>query len=132
MAPELLCARPFNRSVDVFALGVVCWETLARAIPWAGAAPAVIKDAVCSGMRPRLASLPPDTPPTLPPLIAAMWDGDGSKRPEATAVVAALSAALDATLAGGAGGGSGGAGSGGDALDALAKVAAGGGKGGKR
>ena len=36
MAPELLHSRAFNKSVDVYAFGVLLWEMLALEIPYSG------------------------------------------------------------------------------------------------
>jgi serine/threonine protein kinase len=34
MAPELFEGKPFNKSVDTFALGIIMWEIFARDQPW--------------------------------------------------------------------------------------------------
>eukprot|EP01047_Picozoa_sp_COSAG01_P016719 COSAG01_NODE_864_length_13055_cov_18.442498_8_plen_180_part_00 len=36
MAPEVLCAQPYGLKADVYSFGVIVWEALARAVPWAG------------------------------------------------------------------------------------------------
>lgn len=141
MAPELWGARTFSKSVDVFAFGIMLWELVARAVPFAGWRPADIRDGVLRGERPPLSRLPGDTPSAVTDLIVACWDGAPAKRPDMATVadtlarVAAAAAtssgggarrpSTGSTGSGGAGGGRGGAsGGGGDALDALARVAA--------
>lgn len=52
MSPELLAGKPFNRSVDTYAFGILLWELLSRQIPFAGWRPADIQKAACSGTRP--------------------------------------------------------------------------------
>lgn len=34
MAPELFEGKPFNKSVDTYALGIIMWEIFARDQPW--------------------------------------------------------------------------------------------------
>lgn len=51
MAPELLSNKAFNRSVDVYAFGILLWECLSREIPYAGWRLIDIKEAVLAGKR---------------------------------------------------------------------------------
>lgn len=34
MAPELLEGKPYDEKVDIFSFGILCWEILARSIPY--------------------------------------------------------------------------------------------------
>ena len=36
MAPELLLAKPFSKSVDVYAFGILLNEAFTREVPWDG------------------------------------------------------------------------------------------------
>ena len=46
MSPELIYGKPVDRSVDVFALGVMAYEMIAGRRPWDGAAPQEVMVAV--------------------------------------------------------------------------------------
>ncbi|CAM9305926.1 unnamed protein product, partial [Laminaria digitata] len=54
MAPELLQNRPFNKSIDVYAFGVLLWEVFSREIPFNGYEAADIREAVVGGGRPKV------------------------------------------------------------------------------
>lgn len=54
MAPELLQERPYNKSIDCYAFGIVLWEIFSRAVPFSGYEAADVKEAVVSGGRPKV------------------------------------------------------------------------------
>lgn len=54
MAPELLQERPYNKSIDCYAFGIVLWEIFSRAVPFSGYEAVDIREAVVSGGRPKV------------------------------------------------------------------------------
>jgi serine/threonine protein kinase len=54
MAPELLQNRTYNRSVDVYAYGMLLWELFSYEVPYQGLELADIRDVVLSGERPAI------------------------------------------------------------------------------
>jgi serine/threonine protein kinase len=54
MAPELLQNRTYNRSVDVYAYGMLLWELFSYEVPYQGFELADIRDVVLSGERPAI------------------------------------------------------------------------------
>jgi serine/threonine protein kinase len=145
MAPELLRDSPFNKSVDVYAVGTVLCELFTNTIPFAGFKPIDIRDAVLAGARPDLTRTLPGTPDVVIECIRQCWDASPVKRPDIATVLDKLqswkpsalqqlqrsSAAYPGGIAAGPGSGlqagsrgpsrpSSAAFGGGDALDALA------------
>jgi len=49
MAPELHAGGSYNEKVDVYAFGVMCWELMARQMPFDGVSPADIRSRVMDG-----------------------------------------------------------------------------------
>ena len=103
MAPELFFdaaladAGAPTQASDVYALGVLLWECLARALPYADVASirnpaAQLPSLVLNGRRPTLELLPEDTPAAVRALIEACWVAEPAARPTAAAVAAALEA----------------------------------------
>ncbi|KAK9790953.1 hypothetical protein WJX73_010535 [Symbiochloris irregularis] len=79
MAPEVLARQHYSQKADVYAFGIVVWETCARQVPYAGlngiqAALAVME----RGLRP---TIPPHTPQPLTQLIKACWAAIPEQRP---------------------------------------------------
>jgi serine/threonine protein kinase len=65
LAPERLDGAPASARSDLWALGVVLYEALAGAKPFAGATPLATAQAVVAGTHRPLAELRPDLDPTL-------------------------------------------------------------------
>lgn len=100
------CAATDERC-DQYSFGVVVWEMLAQAVPWAGLSglQACERGGACGTVWDRVAcsqnarvhpspqvmfavaverrrpALPPGAPPALASLVAALWDDDPSRRP---------------------------------------------------
>lgn len=87
MAPELFEAKPFDSSVDVYALGVLLNEMFAREVPWDGYQPLDIKDKVVEGERPHVCKTMPTAAQSL---LRRLWHQAAASRPKAHAAVAAL------------------------------------------
>jgi hypothetical protein len=87
MAPELFAAKPFDCSVDVFALGVLLNEMFAREVPWDGYEPLDIKDKVVEGERPRVCKTMPTAAQSL---LRRLWHQTATGRPRAQDAAAAL------------------------------------------
>lgn len=79
MAPELFQNKPFNKSVDVYAFGVLFWEILSQERPWARANMTELKDKVLAGERPYI---PAHTSMRRCfDLIQRCWDQNSDRRP---------------------------------------------------
>ncbi|CAN0476892.1 unnamed protein product [Ascophyllum nodosum] len=53
MAPEVLANLPYNRAVDVYSFGIVCWELLIREVPYEDLSQRQVADEVLDrGLRP--------------------------------------------------------------------------------
>lgn len=117
MAPELLENRPFNKSVDVYAFGVLLNELFAGEIPFLGLDVPKIRERAVSGERPHVPTY--KVPPRVIRLVSRCWHHSPSERPAFSEVVDELLEIYDTLpegkqqeLAHGAGG---------DALDELFK-----------
>lgn len=95
MAPELFRNAPFNRSVDVFAFGVLLWEIFSQDIPWYQVPIPDVKDRVVAGDRPTIESF--KVPSKIARLIERCWTQHPEDRPTFTEVVDELCAVSDAT-----------------------------------
>eukprot|EP00598_Pedospumella_elongata_P014136 CAMPEP_0184992826 /NCGR_PEP_ID=MMETSP1098-20130426/42785_1 /TAXON_ID=89044 /ORGANISM="Spumella elongata, Strain CCAP 955/1" /LENGTH=299 /DNA_ID=CAMNT_0027518533 /DNA_START=33 /DNA_END=932 /DNA_ORIENTATION=- len=85
MAPELIENKPYNKSVDVYAFGVLMWEVLSEEIPYYQLDIAEIRQRVTSGIRPRIPSY--GFTPKLVQLITDCWHQNPEKRPSFPDVV---------------------------------------------
>jgi hypothetical protein len=89
-APELFRLKPaWSPAADVYALGVIAWELVAREIPFSGCSPFVIPGAVVAGERP---AMPESTPAPLAALIRRCWAQEAQERPSALEAVRAFRA----------------------------------------
>eukprot|EP00752_Nemacystus_decipiens_P011886 g10539.t1 len=96
MAPELLEDRPYSKSVDVYAFGILLWEIFSRAIPFAGFSAADIREAVVSGGRPKV---PRGNPSEVGQLMCRCWCQDSRQRPPFDEVEDLLQESLRSTPA---------------------------------
>lgn len=111
MAPELIAvaqgaatagdrADPFSEKSDVFAIGILIWQLVARAEPYSGLSlSAIMFQVVSDGLRPvvpcrlgvALASAESTPLPLLPEPVArlmqACWDEDPERRPDLSSVI---------------------------------------------
>jgi len=117
MAPELLENKAFNKSVDVYAFGILLNEIFAGEIPFLGLDVPKIRERAVSGERPHVPTY--RVPPRVSKLVARCWHQIPSERPAFSEVVDELLEIYDTLpegkqqeLAHGAGG---------DALDELFK-----------
>jgi hypothetical protein len=79
-APEQVRGKEIDRRTDVFALGIVAWETLAGRRLFSGDNPAQTLDMVMSMDIPRLDTLRSDVPPSLADAVAHALERDLSER----------------------------------------------------
>jgi serine/threonine protein kinase len=84
MAPELFENRSFNKSVDVYAFGVVVWEIFAKDTPFKMLPIEEIKRRVCSGER---LKIPSWVPARVAGLISRCWAQRSDDRPSFTEIV---------------------------------------------
>ena len=99
--PELL---PSKQS-DVYAWALLCWEVLTTRLPFHSAdgqllvnivAPKHMMAIVSGALRPDLAAVRPDAPPSIVALMRRCWAADPRGRPEMTEVAAMIGAVVDA------------------------------------
>jgi serine/threonine protein kinase len=88
MAPEIMANQPYNCKVDVYSLGMLCWEVFAEAVPFSFLKrvwdlPRLVLD----GMRPEL---PQEWPKGVRDVISDCWLQAPDKRPAAENVATAL------------------------------------------
>jgi serine/threonine protein kinase len=88
MAPELIkAARHYTTAIDIYALGMTFWEIWTGQDPYESITQFEIYDRVSKGLRPEM---PEDVPDGLRAAMESMWLDDGSKRPNASAVLEKL------------------------------------------
>jgi len=78
MAPELLTNPAYTNSVDVYSFGIILWQLIARAEPFAGTPLAEIPRLTVEGKRP---VIPAATPKVLRDLLESLWNQDPRLRP---------------------------------------------------
>jgi len=86
-APEVLKGERYDEKADVYSFGIVMWETLTGARPYADKNFATVLNDIIEGVRPQV---PRDCPPRLARLMSLCWDEDPSERPHMNEVVRAL------------------------------------------
>ncbi len=91
MAPELFEGEPHSAAADIYSLGMVLWEIVARRTPFTGRVAAVIIGMVLAGKR---ETLPDNCPEIFKRLIIACWHADPKQRPSAGEVGDQLDAEL--------------------------------------
>ncbi len=79
-APEQVRGKDIDRRTDVFALGIVAWETFAGRRLFQGDNPAQTLDMVMSMDIPRLDAMRPDVPPSLADAVAHALERDLAHR----------------------------------------------------
>ena len=94
-APETLEDDAFTTASDVYAFGVIVWETITKRVPWEGKTPPQITLKVAKGQRP---SPVPDrasvVPPALLDLMQSCWHQDPKARPTFAAIAEEIGAML--------------------------------------
>jgi serine/threonine protein kinase len=85
MAPELLENKTFNKSVDVYAFGILLCEMFTAEIPFYGVEPFAIRERVIGGDRPSCPSYA--MPGRCVRLIQQCWSQRPEERPDFTTVV---------------------------------------------
>ena len=83
IAPELFEGHAHSKAADVYSLGMVLWEIVARQTPFSGRMAPVIIGMVLAGKR---ETLPKECPEVFRLMILACWDGDPQKRSTAEVV----------------------------------------------
>ncbi|KAI9219981.1 kinase-like domain-containing protein, partial [Blastocladiella britannica] len=79
MAPERLkIGARFNEKCDVYSFGVTMYEIAARALPFEGEDPYVLRMSILEGVRPEI---PDETPPEFRCLMEICWAQDPIVRP---------------------------------------------------
>ena len=85
MAPELLLEKLFTEKCDVYSFGIVMWEVLSRAVPFAGLPQEQITARVISEKRP--SPIPENSSLQLVTLMERCWHQEPFVRPEFKKVV---------------------------------------------
>jgi len=117
MAPELLDNKSFNKSVDVYAFGVLLCEMFTGEMPFAGVDVPTIRERVRAGERPHMPSF--GIPARCVRLIQKCWSQRPEEREDFTYVMDELLEIYDEMPEGKFVDDVAGAGGGGDALDSL-------------
>ncbi|KAG5176266.1 CTR-like PK [Tribonema minus] len=79
MAPELLQNRPFTKSVDVYAFGILLWELFSQDLPFRGLEVGDVKEVVTAGQRPTVPR--GDTPRQIRDMMEQCWAQVPMERP---------------------------------------------------
>lgn len=87
-APEQARAKPLDRRADVFAVGIVAWETLSGRRLFVGDNPAEVLMKLVEAPIPRLDHLRPDVPAALADAVAGALERDLAKRTPTAAELA--------------------------------------------
>ncbi|MEM7437071.1 MAG: protein kinase [Myxococcota bacterium] len=90
MSPEQLRAEPLDGRADLFALGVVLFESLAGQRPYEGAHDPGTIMKILSGEHPSLKTLAPDAPDGLCEVVESMIAADRNDRPDDAAALIEL------------------------------------------
>jgi serine/threonine protein kinase len=91
MAPEQATGQPIDRRADIFAAGVLLWEAVAGAGPWADAQDATVLRGLMSGVIPRLRAVRPDVDADLAAIVDRATSAEPTARfPTASAMRDAL------------------------------------------
>ncbi len=97
VAPERASAAPSGPAADVWAFGVVAYESYAGRRPFDGGSPLAVVHAVLAGTPEPLAALRPDLDPATSALVSACLSPDPELRPATAALVAALASSAPAS-----------------------------------
>ncbi|KAH0795163.1 TKL family protein kinase [Histomonas meleagridis] len=86
MAPELLNTESgYDNKIDVYAYAIVCWECIAKALPYGNLEPTqIIAQVLVNDIRP---PIPPTVPGPLRSLITECWSRDPTQRPTFSQIV---------------------------------------------
>lgn len=88
MAPEILAAKPFTEKADVYAFGIVLWETVARACPYDGLSQIEASLGVLNtNLRP---TVPETCPLLLETLMKSCWSPNPIDRPTFASILLQL------------------------------------------
>jgi serine/threonine protein kinase len=91
MAPEQATGQPIDRRADIFAAGILLWEAVAGAGPWADAQDATVLRGLMTGVIPRLRAVRPDVDPDLASIVDRATSAEPAGRfPTASAMRDAL------------------------------------------
>jgi serine/threonine-protein kinase len=80
MAPEQVLGKRIDRRTDVFAMGVVLWESLTGTRIWANTPEAAIIGRLAAGSIPNVRSIKPDVPEELDAICARAMQADPDHR----------------------------------------------------
>ncbi len=92
MAPEQLMGEPLTPAADIYAVGVVLYEALGGALPYAAASPMALAAQIVSAQPRPLSELDPALDPRLTALVGALLAREPGRRPAAAAVLSSLEA----------------------------------------
>jgi serine/threonine protein kinase len=84
MAPEIITAKPYNSSVDIFSFSMIAYK-LFETIPYPYYEPVEICKSIKNGERPEFRNLKRQSDLKL--LISDCWNSDPSKRPNALQII---------------------------------------------
>jgi len=82
MAPEVMAAKDYDETVDVYSYAMIVFETVCREIPFEDEQPAEVHHLVQSGARPDMDAIPLECPPLLVRLMVSCWNAEPTRRPK--------------------------------------------------
>ncbi len=82
----------FRKASDAYSFGVLAWQVLTGAVPFAGLSAEAVRLHVEGGGRPPLDALAAVAPPALVALLESCWAGEQPRRPSATEISSAFQA----------------------------------------
>ena len=91
-APVSSGRSALRKASDAYSFGVLAWQVLTGAVPFAGLSAEAVRLHVEGGGRPPLDALAAVAPPALAALLESCWAGEQPRRPSATEISSAFQA----------------------------------------
>jgi len=79
-APEVLAGSVATKASDVYSFGVICWELMARKVPYEGRDISFIRDAVCKKQERLRMPAQMDIPPAFIEMVEKCWSAQPDER----------------------------------------------------
>lgn len=87
MAPEVIKGSTPSINSDIYSLGVLAWQLLARVAPFSGYHPHTILYLTGSGIRPDNKAIDDECCGRYTALYRELWSGDVTKRPTSSVII---------------------------------------------
>lgn len=90
VAPEIFLGQSENELSDVYSYGIILWELIFQASPWAGQHTMNVVYKVTHGKRPSISHMPANTPKSISNLMEQCWQQKATDRPYFVDIIAEL------------------------------------------